>query len=370
VTPASRGGADVVFTLSVAMLEDAVGRGFRTPPDQTLPGAGAGRGSAGCSLPTPGRSYDAAAARRRSVRTALRVRPYRLRRAESKRLQCLRRLRLGAWKSPCRRSRRAARRQVRGACNLEPVRRCVPRRAVDTRSRLLRPRRLATGERVRSCWSLYREVYARIDKRGAAIFVVSAELAERVSPRATFVPNGHGRLTAQSRCAAANRRASAAARDLHRAVDDRLEASLVELTASAVASVIMIGEFGDPSVLPWLRSIDRVSRLRGGRTARARRDGARVRYRRHPASGPGRYSRHVAVETVRIPCGWAVSRIGRLPRIRGVDDERVSIGSREEWTRGRVPSRWLRPTKCGGCDSSRRPSRERRMRPVVDAAVA
>ena len=162
VRSASRDGEDVVFTFSMEMLEDAVRREFCRPPDQTLLALARDERVGRLLVADPWRSYPAAAARRRSLRltepvtiggrTALRVRPHRLRRAESTRLTVgrasVRGLRLGARTSPCRRSRRAkTRRQVRGARNLQPVRRCVLRRAVDPQGRLLRPRRLGDGRR-------------------------------------------------------------------------------------------------------------------------------------------------------------------------------------------------------------------------------
>ena len=48
----------------------------------------------------------------------------------------------------------------------------------------------ATGEGVRPWWTGYRDAYRRIDERVAHIFVISEELAGRISDRAVVVPNG------------------------------------------------------------------------------------------------------------------------------------------------------------------------------------
>jgi hypothetical protein len=161
VRSASRVGEDVVFTFSMEMLEDAVRREFCRPPDQTLLALARDERIGRLLVADPWRSYAAAAARRRSLRltgpvtiggrTALRVRPHRLRRPS----------RHGYGRSRERTACTAlcsdaplpalaesgTRRQVRGARNVQPVRCCVLRRAVDPQGRLLRPRRLGYGRR-------------------------------------------------------------------------------------------------------------------------------------------------------------------------------------------------------------------------------
>src|SRR5512132_3891163 len=94
--PASRDGEDVAFTFSMEMLEDAVRREFCRPPDQTLLALARDERIGRLLVADPWRSYAATVARRRSPRltepatvggrTALRVRPHRLRRVESTRL--------------------------------------------------------------------------------------------------------------------------------------------------------------------------------------------------------------------------------------------------------------------------------------------
>ncbi len=96
VRRASPDGEDVVFTFSMEMLEDAVGREFCRPPDQTLLALARDERIGRLLVADPWRSYVASAARRRSPRltepatvdgrVALRVRPHRLRTADSTQL--------------------------------------------------------------------------------------------------------------------------------------------------------------------------------------------------------------------------------------------------------------------------------------------
>ena len=86
------------------------------------------------------------------------------------------------------------------------------------------------------------------------------ESVARVSPRAAVFPSGviadawRPRHTAPPRIEELPK-----PRAIYTGtIDDRLEASLVERTAGAVGSLIMIGGVGEPAVLRWLRSIDHV----------------------------------------------------------------------------------------------------------------
>jgi teichuronic acid biosynthesis glycosyltransferase TuaH len=385
--PASRDGEDVVFTFSMEMLEDAVGREFCRPPDQTLLALVRDERVGRLLIADPWRSYVAAAARRRSLRltgpmnldgrTALRVRPHRLRRAESTRLRSVERA-CSAYGSLLGRALAGARGErkpsaksaalvtynpfVAAFCDAPWIRKVVYFGQDDW----------ATGEGVRPWWSLYREAYQRIEERGAAIFVVSEELAERVSPRASVIPNGVIADVWRPRHPAPTR-----IEELPRpraiytgTIDDRLEANLVELTASAVGSLIMMGEVGDPSVIRWLRSIEcvhvfeAVGQLELAATVQAcdvgvipHRDQAGIR-----AMSPLKLYEYLAA-------GLPVISVD-FPPIHRVDDERVCICLSEEWTSG-----VSRALQMGKADEARRlrfiesVSWERRMRPVVDAAV-
>jgi teichuronic acid biosynthesis glycosyltransferase TuaH len=383
----SRNGEDVVFTFSMEMFEDAVRREFCRPPDQTLLALARDVRIGRLLVADPWRSYSATAARRRSLRltgsvtiggrTALRVRPHRLRRAESTRLPPVARA-YGAYGSVLGRALAGARGErkptaesaalvtynpfVAAFCDAPWIRKVVYFGQDDW----------ATGEGVRRWWSLYREAYRRIEERGAEIFVVSEELAERVSPRATVVPNGVIADVWRPRYSAPRR-----IEELPRpraiytgTIDDRLEATLVERTASAVGSLIMIGGVGDSSVLPWLRTIDNVyvfdavGQLELAATVQAcdigvipHRDQAGIR-----AMSPLKLYEYLAA-------GLPVVSVD-FPPIRGVDDERVCVCSPEDWTNGISHAFGL-----GKADEARRlrfiekVSWENRMRPVVDAAV-
>jgi teichuronic acid biosynthesis glycosyltransferase TuaH len=384
---ASRDGEDVVFTFSLEMLEDAVRREFCRPPDQTLLALARDERIRRLLVADPWRSYAASAARRRSLRltgpvtiggrTALQVRPHRLRRAESTRLRSVERA-YGVYGSVLGRALAGARGERKPAAKSAALVTYNPFVAAFCDAPWIRKvvyfgrDDWATGEGVRPWWSLYREAYARIEKRGAAIFVVSEELATRVSPRAAVVPNGVPADVWRPRHAAPPR-----IEELPRpraiytgTIDDRLEANLVDLTASAVESLILIGEVHDPSVLRWLRSIDNVhvfeavGQLELAATVQAcdvgvipHRDQACIR-----AMSPLKLYEYLAA-------GLPVVSVD-FPPIRGVDDERVWICPSEEWTRGMSHALGV-----GKADEAWRlrfiesVSWERRMRPVVDAAI-
>ena len=378
---------DVVFTFSMEMFEDAVRREFCRPPDQTLLALARDERIGQLLVADPWRSYAATAARRRSLRltepvtvggrTAVRVRPHRLRRADSTQSRSVARAYgvygsvLGKALADARGERKPGAKSaalvtynpfVAAFCDAPWIRKVVYFGQDDW----------ATGEGVRQWWSLYREAYQRIEDRGAAIFVVSEELAARVSPRAAVVPNGVIADVWRPRHSPPPR-----IEELPRpraiytgTIDDRLEANLVELTASAVGSLIMIGH-GDPSVLRWLRSIDNVhvfeavGQLELAATVQAcdigvipHRDQAGIR-----AMSPLKLYEYLAA-------GLPVLSVD-FPPIRGVDDERVCIRPPQEWTTGMSQALGM-----GKADEGRRlrfiesVSWERRMRPVVDAAIA
>jgi glycosyltransferase involved in cell wall biosynthesis len=232
----------------------------------------------------------------------------------------------------------------------------------------------ATGEGVVQYWPLYREAYKRIDDRKAEIFVVSEELAARVSPRATVVPNGVISDVWQPRYAAPTRidRLARPRAIYTGTIDDRLEASLVEATARRVGSLIMLGHPGNPDVMNWLRSLenvhvfDTVGQRDLAATVQAcdvglipHRDQAGIR-----AMSPLKLYEYLAA-------GLPVVSVD-LPPIHGVDDERVVIRSREQdnWVAGLAQALAM-----GSVPDTRRlrfideVSWARRMRPVVDAAV-
>jgi teichuronic acid biosynthesis glycosyltransferase TuaH len=195
--------ADIVFTFSVEMFEDAVNREFCRPPDQTLLALADDERVDQLMIADSFRSYLASAARRRPLhlvepvtvgrRAATRVRPHRLRKVESTQLHTVERAyqRYGVLLG---RALALARGEqlplpesaalvtyhpfVAAFCDAPWISNVVYFGQDDW----------ATGEGVRPWWDLYREAYRRIDDRKAAMFAVSAELAARISPRAAVVP--------------------------------------------------------------------------------------------------------------------------------------------------------------------------------------
>jgi glycosyltransferase involved in cell wall biosynthesis len=232
----------------------------------------------------------------------------------------------------------------------------------------------ATGEGVVQYWPLYREAYKRIDDRKAEIFVVSEELATRVSPRATVVPNGVISEVWRPRYAAPPRidRLARPRAIYTGTIDDRLEANLVEATARRVGSLIMLGHPGNADVIDWLRSIenvhvfDAVGQRELAATVQAcdvglipHRDQAGIR-----AMSPLKLYEYLA-------SGLPVVSVD-LPPVHGVDDERVRFCSRDQddWAAGLSQALTM-----GSISDTHRlqfideVSWGRRMRPVVDAAV-
>jgi teichuronic acid biosynthesis glycosyltransferase TuaH len=378
---------DVVFTFSVEMFEDAVNREFCRPPDQTLLALADDDRVDHLLVADSYRSYLASAARRRSFRLdsplvvggrpAVRVRPHRMRTVESTDLRTVERAyqdygnQLGRALARSRGERVAAPESaalvtynpfVAAFCDADWISSVVYFGQDDW----------ATGEGVMPWWPIYREAYQRIDERKAAIFAVSDELAERLSPRATVVPNG---VIASVWRPVYPPPARIAALPGPRAIytgtiDDRLEVSLVEATARAVGSLIMIGHFGNAEVISWLRSLenvhvfDTVGQDELAATVQAcdlglipHRDQAGIR-----AMSPLKLYEYLAA-------GLPVLSVD-LPPIHGVDDTRVHISPRQDWAAGLAHTLRLgrapEPHRQAFIDQV---SWQRRMRPVIDAAV-
>jgi teichuronic acid biosynthesis glycosyltransferase TuaH len=384
----ARVGAVVVFTFSVEMLEDAFNRAFCRPPDQTLLALARDERIGRLLIADSWRSYLATVARRRSLaftapatvggRATLRVRPHRVRRVDSTRLASVVRgyraygSLLGRALARARGERRATAESatlvtynpfVAAYCDSPWIRKVVYFGQDDW----------ATGEGVRSWWTVYRDAYQRIDERGADIFVVSEELAARMSRRATVIPNGvNGEVWRPRHLAPERIERLPRPRAIYTGtIDDRLDADLVERTARAVGSLIFLGEPGDASMLRWLRSrdnvhyFDRVGQQQLAATVQAcdigvipHRDQAGIR-----AMSPLKLYEYLAA-------GLPVVSVD-FPPIHGVDDERVVVCAPEEWASG-----LSRALGMSHADERRRlefieeASWERRMQPVVDAAVA
>jgi hypothetical protein len=380
---------DVVFGYAGEMWDDSVRREFCRPPDQTMLALARDERVGRLLLVDAWRSYAVSAARGRSVRLssplevdgkgAVRVRPHRLRVRDSTNLATVVRAShaygtcVGRALARARGERRPRSQSaalvtydpfIAAFCDAPWIRTMVYFGQDDW----------ATGEGVVQYWPLYREAYERIDDRKAEIFVVSEELATRVSPRATVVPNGVIGEVWQPRHAPPPRiNQLAQPRAIYTGtIDDRLEVSLVEATARGVGSLVMIGHPGNADVISWLRSIenvhvfDSVGQRELAATVQAcdvglipHRDQAGIR-----AMSPLKLYEYLAA-------GLPVVSVD-LPPIHGVDDERVVICSRQSdnWAAGLSQALAM-----GSVPDTRRlrfideVSWARRMRPVVDAAV-
>jgi teichuronic acid biosynthesis glycosyltransferase TuaH len=379
---------DVVFTFSVEMLEDAVRREFNWPSDQTLLALARDDRVGRLLVADPWRSYGQSTARRRPLRliepislhgrAAVRVRPHRLRRFDSTRPSTVARSYrsygrlLGKALALARGEARALPRSaalvtynpfVAAYCDAPWIGNIIYCGQDDW----------ATGESVRAWWDAYLDAYRRIDDRGATIYAVSEELARRISPRANVVPNGVNAEVWRPRYPGPAR-----ITDLPRpraiytgTIDDRLETRLVELTAGAVGSLIMMGRHPDPSLIRWLRSIDNVhvfdsvDQVELAATVQAcdlglipHRDQAAIR-----AMSPIKLYEYLAG-------GLPVVSVD-LPPIRGVADDRIVRCNPEEWSEATAEALRKPPVseevRLRLIDEIAWSSR---MQPVVDAAVA
>jgi glycosyltransferase involved in cell wall biosynthesis len=380
--------ADIVFTFSYESFDDAISREFCWPSDQTLL-ALAGDDRVGHLLVAdPFRSYPLSVARRRPLRltapitvggrTATRVRPHRLRRDDPTDLDAVEqasRRYVGLLGRALARLRGEQRPQTKSAAlvTYNPFIAGFGDAPWISKVLYLGQDDWATGEALRPWWPLFREAYRRIDQRKADIFTVSAELAARISARATVVPNGviadvwRPRYATPARIDQLPR-----PRAIYTGtIGYRLERKLVEATAANVGTLIMIGPPGDADVIEWLKTVHnvRVFGAVGQRELAATVqacDVGVIPHRDEPtirAMSPLKLYEYLAA-------GLPVIAVD-LPPIHGVDDERVHIAQREDWSAG------LSHVLGRGPAGEDRRLRfidavcwQQRMRPVVDAAVA
>jgi glycosyltransferase involved in cell wall biosynthesis len=342
-------GVDVVFTFAYEMLEDTINREFCRITDQTLLALARDERVGTLLVADPWRSYILSGARGRSVRLdapttvagrdTTRVRPHRFRRKDATDLSAVKRsyrrygVLLGRALARARGERVPKAKSavlityhpfVAAFCEAPWISKVVYVGRDDW----------ASGDGSESQWrDLYREAYRRIDGRGATIFGVSQELAGRISPRASVVPNGviadvwRPRFPAPARI-----KALPGPRAIYTGtIDDRLEANLVESTARRVGSFILVGYPGDARIIEWLHSLDNVhvfdavGQRELAATVQAcdvgvipHRDQACIR-----AMSPLKLFEYLAA-------GLPVVSVD-LPPIHGVDDERVRICGHEDW---------------------------------------
>jgi glycosyltransferase involved in cell wall biosynthesis len=378
---------DVVFTFSVEMLEDAVEREFCRPPDQTLL-ALAGDDRVGTLLVADAlRSLPVSLARRRQVRlreqitiagrVATRLRPQRLRVVDSTSLGSVER----AYRRYGRLLGRALARERSGRSQLatptalvtyHPFVAAFADAPWISKVVFVAQDDWATGEGVQPWWPIYREAYRRIEARKADIFAVSEELASRISPRVKVVPNGVNPAVcrplhpAPARIAALPRPRAIYTGTL----DDRLERSLVESTVEEVGALIMIGHVGHQPTVDWLRSLDcvhvfdTVGQTELAATVQAC-DVGLIPHRQQAgirAMSPLKLYEYLAA-------GLPVVSVD-LPPIHGVEDDRVLIVRPEDWQSALAQAIAMgHATEEHRLGFMARASWERRMRPVVDAAV-
>ena len=377
----------MVFTFSVEMFDNAVSREFCRPPDQTLLALARDDRVGRLLVADPWRSYALSTARRRPLRlvepisvngrAAVRVRPHRFRRLDSTRTSTVAR----SYRSYGQLLGKALAR-TRGEARARPESAALVTYNPFVAAYCDAPwianvvffcqDDWATGEgrasmvgRVPRRLSPYRRTWA-------AIFVVSEELATRISPRANVVPNGVNPDVWRPRHP--DQRGSTSCRGHVPSTQARSTTAskrgLVELTAGAVGSLIMIGHYGDPSVIRWLRSIDNVhvfdtvGQVELAATVQAcdlgiipHRDQAGIR-----AMSPLKLYEYLAA-------GLPVLAVD-LPPLRGVDDDRVRLCRPDGVGASALSSLfgWHAPE-----DARLRFIDEvawaRRMQPVVDAAV-
>lgn len=273
--PAAPQLRDIVFTFGLETLDDVFDREFCRPADQALLAFAADERVGELLVADPWRSFVLSAARRRPLRLVerttvrdrpiVRVRPHRLRRVDPWRSESVARSYkeygrlVGTALARARGEGRVADRSavlvtchplIAAHCDAPWIERVVYYGRDDW----------ATSELMRRWREVYRDAYSTIDRRGAAVFVVSEELATRVSPRAHVVPNGVNPEIWRPR-----QPTPTWISDLPRpravytgTIDGRLEPALVESTSRCVGSLVMIGPHGDPSVVRWLRSMSNV----------------------------------------------------------------------------------------------------------------
>ena len=380
--------ADVVFTFAYEMLDDAINREYCRITDQTLLALARDERVDTLLAADPWRSYMLSAARRRKVRLfepttvagreVVRVRPHRLRRDDASELVAVERsyLRYGTLLGRAlgrARGELAPRATsaslvtyhpfVAAFCDAPWIRKVVYVGRDDW----------ATDTRLAQWADLYREAYKRIDDRGATIFGVSDELAGRVSPRASVVPNGviadvwRPRYPAPSRIAALP-----GPRAIYTgSIVDRFDTRLIESTASNVGSLILIGYLIDDRTVRWLRSFGNVHVFGpvGQRELAATVQACDVGILPHRddefirAMSPLKVYEYLAA-------GLPVVATD-LPAVHGIDDERVRFCGREDWANGLAAAIEAGPTSE---DCRQRFIDEvswgRRLRVVVDAAVS
>jgi teichuronic acid biosynthesis glycosyltransferase TuaH len=376
---------DVVFAFSLETLDDAIGREFHRPPDQMVCALAGDPRVGELLIADPWRSYASGIKRRTGFRFTepftlagrriVRVRPRRLARHDSTDLatveatyhrygellgRALARARGLSEPQPRSAALVTYHPFVAGFCDAPWIERVVYVGRDDWTS----------DHKIPQWRDVFLKAYQRIEERGADIFAVSKELAGRLSPRATVIPNGVIADVWRPRYPApASIDSLPRPRAVYTGTMDRFERELVEISNRTVGSLVLIGPC-DPSTLQWLKSLDRVHYFEpvGQQELAAMVQGCDIGLIPHfdreftRAMSPLKLYEYLAA-------GLPVVSVD-LPPIHGVDDERVLICAADDWASG-----LNRAVEMGHAPEDYRQrfidevSWERRLHTVIDAAV-
>lgn len=268
--------ADVVFTFSLETLDDVVAREFCRPPDQTLLAlAREGRVRQLVSA-DPWRSAPVSWARGRrpqlatehdlAGRAVTRVRPLRARRRDPVDVRALRRSyeNYGQVLGRALESRTGA----RGPASLvtyHPFVAAWCRPSWVSHTVYVGRDDWAASARLRPWWPAYRQAYEDLRRPHVSAFAVSDELAARLSPdgRVSVVPNGvdAGRWQPLKPVPSAYSRLPRPIAVYAGTIDDRLDQTLVEATADAVGTFVLVGPLTDGALRGRLTGHPRIRLL-------------------------------------------------------------------------------------------------------------
>lgn len=265
--------SDVVFTLSLETLDDLVTREFCRPPDQTLLALARERSVQHLLSADPWRSAPVAWARGRrprltsqhelAGRSVTRVRPLRVRRRDPFDVAALRRVyeRYGLLLGRALESRSGPRPSA-ALVTYHPFVAAWCRPAWVSHTVYVGRDDWASSARLRPWWPAYRQAYDDLRRPDVTAFAVSEELGERLSPqgRVTVVPNGvdADRWREPGPRPAAYDGLPRPVAVYAGTIDDRLDQELVEATADAVGTLVLVGPLTDDALRARLAAHPRI----------------------------------------------------------------------------------------------------------------
>jgi teichuronic acid biosynthesis glycosyltransferase TuaH len=378
---------DVVFTFTSEMLEDAIGREFCRPADQVVLALARDSRVGQLVVADAWRSYVLSLLRGRNIhraerislagREVMRARPLRLKREDPLSLAAVERSYshyselLGRVLGSARGERKA---QPKSAALVT----CSPLVAAFSDARWIDNvvyfgrDDWATDERLAKWRDVYEYAYKKIERKGVRCFAVSEELARRISPDATVVPNGAiAEVWRPDHPTPSRIAALPGPRAIYTGtIGNRFSAELVKATAKIVGSLVLIGYTCDADTMEWLNMLGNVHVFGpvGQRELAATVQACDVGVIPHRdtdfirAMSPLKLYEYLAA-------GLPVVSVD-LPPVHGVDDERVHICGAADWAEGLKAA-----IASGRASNSRRQefidnvAWERRLRVLVDAAV-